>query len=373
MPQRLVVVGGGVMGLGAAWVHAKQGWSVDLYEAERPGAGASGAAAGMLGVAAEWAPQELDHARIGRASAALWPAFAELLEAASGVKVALDTAGTLLVARDRQEVEDLRRRHQWLAEAGIRSTWCDRAALQELEPELSPRMAAGLRCEDEHQVDNRQVVAALDEACRRAGVRVRSQRKVEGLHLERGSVCGVRMADEEVCTADRVVLANGAWLERLQGWPSPPPKMRPVKGQMLSLRMPVGALRHVVRAGSTYLVPKQDGRLVLGATQEEQGYDRSVTAGGVLRLLDHAWELLPIVEDWELLETWAGLRPTLAEGMPLVGPTGVEGLWMVAGHHRSGILELPLTLQGLQGMLRGEDPPETLRPCLASRWPGVHS
>lgn len=356
------------MGLGAAWVYAQRGWEALVIEADKPGAEASSAAAGMLGVAAEWSPQELVHCKIGRASAELWPEFVRRLEDEAALDVGFDRTGTLLVARDRQEVEDLQRRYGWLQEASLASELWSRDALREREPELSPRVIAGLFCPDEHQVDNRKVVQALAIVAERAGAEIRSGVPAKALLSRDGAVRGVELESGELISADRVIIAAGAKASLIGGWPVQPPRIRPIKGQALSLKMPEGALKHVIRAPGAYIVPKPGGRLLIGATQEERGFDKRVTAGAVIRLLDHAWEVLPVVEDWELDELWAGLRPAYIDGMPLVGPSKIDGLWFVAGHYRSGILELPLTLYGIEQMLNGEPPPEALESSLATRW-----
>ena len=356
-------------GLGIAWRLAERGHRVAVLERDRVGRGASWAAAGMLAPAAEIGFDELDLYALGRESLARWPAFALDLEGAAGRSVGLDTTGTLVVADDRDSARALRRLYQFQEAHGVPVSWLTGDEAAEVEPLLSPRVPGAVLSPTDHQVDNRAVVEALAEACRRAGVEIREETRVEAVVPGPG----VRLAGGEILGARAVVVAAGAWSGGVAGL-DPVLPVRPVKGQALALRMTDAVrIRHVVRGPRAYLVPKADGRLVVGATSEERGDDTAVTAGGLYRLLDGAVRLVPGVEELDVIETWAGLRPAARDHAPLLGRTGPEGVVAATGLYRHGFLLLPvvadLISREVEAVLAGS--PETapaLAPFVPSRF-----
>lgn len=349
----VAVIGAGLVGLGLAWRLAAAGARVTLFERGEPGREASWAAAGMLAAGAEAEPGEDALTRLTLESRAAWPAFAEALEAASGQSVDLRWDGTLLIALSRDDTEALRRQQAFAAARNIELTWLSGRAARRLEPALTPRVTAGLLSPQDGQVDNRRVVTALLAAARAAGVEIRSHSPVTALETLGGRATGV-WCGEVLHRADLVVLAAGAWSRELPGLPAAAqPPVRPVKGQMLALQMDPAAplLRHVVWTPTSYLVPRRDGRLIVGATVEEAGFDRRVTAGGLLSLLDGAWRALPGIEELPLNEIWTGLRPTARDDAPILGDSGLPGLVLATGHHRNGVLLLPVTADRLAAQI----------------------
>ncbi|MEM1041350.1 MAG: glycine oxidase ThiO [Bacteroidota bacterium] len=337
----VAVVGGGVVGLALAWRLAERGRRVTVLEREAVGRGASYAAAGMLAPAAEIQFEEADLYRLGRESLRRWPAFARDLEAASGIGVDYRGEGTLVVADDRDAAEALRRLYRFQQDHGVPVEWLTGAEAREIEPMLSPRLAAAVHSPEDHQVDNRRVLEALRVAAERAGVTVREQTPVRAVEPNATRPAVVTGEGERI-EASAVVLAAGAWVRSIDGI-EPAPPVRPVKGQMLSLQMERPfELRHVVRGPDAYLVPKSDGRLVVGATSEEQGFDTALTAGGLYRLLEAAVEVVPGIEELKVTETWAGLRPASRDHAPLIG-TAAPGVVLAAGHYRHGVLLTPVT------------------------------
>ena len=342
----VLIVGGGVIGLALGWRLAQRGRAVTILERGRAGHGASWAAGGMLASAAEVQFEEADLYRFGRESLRRWPAFARELEAASGLGVGYRTEGTLVVADDRDAAEALRRLFRFQQAHDVPVEWLTGREALEIEPFLSPKLAAAVHSPADHQVDNRRVVEALravieahPSATLREGVSARA--------VEPGERPAVVTEDGERIAARVVVLAAGAWTRGIGGI-EPAPPVRPMKGQMLALRMdrPFD-LRHVVRGPHAYLAPKADGRLVIGGTSEEMGFDTRVTAGGLYRLLEGAVEVVPGVEELEVVETWAGLRPASRDHAPLVGPSGAPGVVLATGHYRHGILLTPITADEL--------------------------
>ncbi|MGO9487726.1 MAG: glycine oxidase ThiO [Solirubrobacteraceae bacterium] len=359
-PQRhpdLLVVGGGVIGLTLAWRAGASGMSVTVIERDGLGEGTSRVAAGMLAPVAEVefgaaGRRLLD---LGLRSAALWPGFAEQLAEVSGVAVGLRRTGTLLLARDADEAAELERQLAFRRSLGLDVRALRPSAARALEPALAPALRMALEVPDDHAVDPRLVLAALRGACLAGGVALREHAPVARVVHRRGRVSGVTLQDGEQLAADTVALAAGAWTEEIGGLPAAPP-VRPVKGQIVRLRDPAGPglLERVVRFDGGYLVPRGDGRLVLGATVEEQGFELGATAGGVYELLRDARELVPGIAELEIEELSVGLRPGTPDNLPAIGPGALEGLVWATGHHRNGILLAPLTAELVLAALAGE-------------------
>ena len=373
----VAVVGGGVIGLCAAWRAAQRGLSVALIERDRPGAGASSVAAGMLAPVTEAEFADTGHRglRLGLAAAELWPACAADLREATGTDVGLRSTGTLVVARDRDEAEALEREIAFRESLGLRTARLRASQARELEPALAPTVRLALEAPDDHSVDPRLVLAALAGAAAAHGARIVSGAEVTAVELDDAGerVTGVALADGRRVGAEQVVIAAGAWSPGVTGLPeavSVP--VRPVKGQILRLRDPAGPglLTRVLRYEGGYVVPRGDGRYVLGATVEERGYDRTPTVGGVLEMLREARELLPGVTELVLEEVGVGLRPGSPDNLPFVGPGALSGLVWATGHHRNGILLAPLTGELVAATLTGEPPSELARDCDPGRLAG---
>jgi glycine oxidase len=369
-PPRVAVIGAGVAGLGIAWRLAAAGCPVDVFERGEAGRGASWAAAGMLAPGLEAEPGEERLLALNLASQRLWPAFRDQLEAASGTAIGYRADGTLAVALTRDDVERLRFACAFQRGLGIELEWLSGAEARQLEPHLRPGLAAAALCRSDHQVDSRRLVVALRQAFVAAGGRLREHAEVGALEIEAERVRGL-VVDGERCAADVVVLAAGAWSAKLEGLPTVArPPVRPVKGQMLALRMDPEQplLRHVLWAPKGYLVPKADGRLIVGGTVEERGFDPDLTAGGVLALLEAAWRALPAIEELPIDELWTGFRPTSRDDAPILGPTPIEGLFMATGQHRNGILLTPATALAVSEAILTGRSPELIREFTIDRF-----
>ncbi|HEX3884052.1 MAG TPA: glycine oxidase ThiO [Stellaceae bacterium] len=342
-----VVIGAGVIGLSLAWRLAQAGCRVRVYDRGEAGHGASWAAAGMLAATVETEPGEETLLTLTLASQRLWPEFARELEAASGVDIGYRTEGTIVVALNRDDSETLRHSYEFQKGLGLDLEWISAMEARRREPHLKPGVAAAVFCGNDHQVDNRCLVLALAAACRRAGVEIHQNRPVRELILKGGRAAGI-VTDEGEDRADVVVLAAGAWSRQIAGIPAAHlPPVRPIKGQMMALRMDPAAplIRHVVWAPHSYMVPRNDGRLIIGGTVEERGFDTELTAGGLLALLDGAWRAVPAIEELPIAETWVGFRPGSRDDAPMLGPSGIDGLAVATGHHRNGILLTPVSAQ----------------------------
>ena len=365
---RVAIIGAGVIGLGIAWRLAQRGAAVTVFDQGAAGAGASHAAAGMLAACAEAEPGEEALTTLGRASQALWPAFAAELEQASGPGVDLRTEGTLVVAQTADDLARLRHQLQFQQSLGLPLDLISAAEARRREPHLAG-LAGAVFSPQDHQVDNRKLAAALRIAAERAGAVIREHEGVDGLVVVHGRATGVRLRSGTEWPADTVVLAAGAWSRNIAGIPAPPP-VRPVKGQMLALRIDAAAplVSHVIWAPNVYLVPRRDGRLIVGATVEEKGFDQTLTAGGVLALLEAAWRVVPAIEELAIDEMWVGHRPGSRDDAPILGPGPLDGLIYATGHHRNGILLTPVTADAIARLVLDREVDAAIRPFADERF-----
>lgn len=370
----VLVVGGGIIGLVTAWRAAQRGLSTAVVD-PAPGGGAAHVAAGMLAAVTELQYGEQTLLELNLASARRYPSFAAELEDATGLGVGYRPCGTLAVALDADDRADLRELHAFQASLGLRSEWLSGRDCRRLEPMLAPGVRGGLRVDGDHQVDPRRLAAALLRAAELAGV-VLHRRSAARIETVRDHATGAVLDDGTVITAEQTVLATGS---RSGGMPGVPehalPPVRPVKGQILRLRIPPGhapflsrTVRAVVRGGHVYLVPRENGELVVGATSEELGWDTTVTAGGVYELLRDAHELVPGLTELPLVETLAGLRPASPDNAPLLGRSALPGLLLATGHHRNGVLLTPVTGDVMAELLTTGSVPESARPFSPARF-----
>ncbi len=360
-----LVIGGGIVGLVTAWRAAQRGVRIALADPE-PGGGAAWVAAGMLAAVTELHYGEQTLLGLNMASARRYPDFVAELEEASGQDVGYRACGTLAVAFDADDRAHLRELHTFQQGLGLESEWLTGRECRRLEPMLAPGVHGGLRVAGDHQVDPRRLTAALLTACERAGVAFHRAR-VERLLVDGDRATGVELTGGVRLAAERTVLAAGSLSGRLAGVPDDVlPPVRPVKGQVMRLSVPERyapflsrTVRAVVRGGPVYLVPRENGELVIGATSEELGWDTTVTAGGVYELLRDAHEVVPGITELPLVETCAGLRPGSPDNAPMLGPTALPGLLLATGHFRNGVLLTPITGDVMaEALTSGELPPE---------------
>ncbi len=380
MPQQsdrydVAIVGGGIAGLAVAWRAQQRGLRTVVLERDRLAGAATRVAAGMLAPISEARSGERELLALNRASLALYPAFVEELADASGRDPGFTRCGTLAVARDRDEAEALERE---LAEREALGLPVERLLASEArrrEPALAPTLRLALDVPDDHAVDPRALSAALATAVERAGGVLHEGAEVARIALDGDRVEGVSLTTGERVEADQVVIAAGAWAGALDGLPAHARvPVRPVKGQIMRLRDPAGPglLTRVLRMQPGYLVPRGDGRYVLGATMEEQGFDTAPTAGGIFELLRDAIELVPGLSELQVEEVAAGLRPGTPDNAPVLGAGALHGLQWAAGCFRHGILLAPLVAEVLAATLSGEPPPDVALPFGAARFAPVH-
>lgn len=378
----VLVVGGGLIGLGIGWELARAGLRVTVVErdaAEAGRTGASWAAAGMLAPMAETGFQEEPQLALGRASLEMYPSWVAEVEAASGIRADYRAEGSLIVAVDRDDAAWLERVARTQTALGLTPKRIRGAEAREMEPHLSPTVNAAIFAQTDHQIDNRLLWRSVRAAFLAAGGELLEGREATRLLLKGGRAAGVWVREgggeagtEGPLEANRTVVCAGAWTRLLlSAEPAAPlvPPIRPVKGQILSLEMSeLLTISHVVRGRRVYMAPKSDGRLVVGATSEERGFDRDLTAGAVMDLLREAWETMPGVYDLAIREMWTGLRPASRDNAPVLGRTELEGLFVATGHYRNGVLLTPITARTMRDLLVDRVESELIRPFRLERF-----
>jgi glycine oxidase len=354
--MKVVVIGGGIAGLSIGWRLVQQGAEVTVLERAQPGMGATWASAGMIAPAAEGGDENSPDIALGRASAAMWPAFAAEIEEKSGRKIGYEKSGTLIVANNADELEALSARAK--GSAKILSTRDARA----LEPMLKPEIAGALFDTDDAMVDNRAIGLALARAFVRAGGVLSSNEAVVRVEMHGDKVTGA-LTPFSHHHADAFVLAAGAWTSQIEGLPPHVmPPVIPVKGEMIALAPPegVGVPSHVIWGNGIYIVPRIR-RLFIGATLTRNGFDTSPTGEAEDWLFTRATEVLAPLYEWEVSEHWTGLRPGSPDDLPLLGATSVANLFVASGQYRNGILFAPAIAEAMCSLVLGRSPSFDIR------------
>ena len=367
----LVVVGAGVIGLAIGWRAATRGLATVVLDAETPARGATHAAAGMLAPVNEVTFGEERLLRLNLEAARRYPEFVRELEGLTGVDTGYTPCGTLTVALDRDDAELLRRLHEFQRSLGLESEWLRASECRRIEPALAPRITGGIRSAIDHQVDPRALSRALADALERSGAALRANAPVAALFGDDDRIAGVELRSGERIGARHIVVAAGWRSADLAGIPPEAAvPVRPVKGQILRLRATPRATvpRRVVGTPEVYVVPRASGEIVIGATVEERGADTTVTAGGVLELLRRAYEVLPGIEELELVEASAGLRPASPDNAPIAGASTLPGLIWATAHWRNGILLAPITAAAVVDPLLGDPAPDEMAPFTPARF-----
>ncbi len=362
----VAIVGAGIIGCALARELAHGGARVTLLERGRPGSEASAAAAGMLGPRAECeAPGPL--LTLGVASLALYGDVARGLCDETGIDPEYEREGVLYVALDADDERLLGARADWQGRAGFPVERLDAHQVRSLEPGLAEDARAGFLFPEDHRVDNVRLTRAYAVAAARLGVELRTGISVRRVLHERGRALGVEAAGGSIA-AGAVVNAAGAWSDELAPRPGHLP-VKPVRGQMAMLLMARPPFRHAIYSRGVYLVPRRDGRLLAGSTYEDVGFDKRVTAEAMGGILARTLHLAPILGAATLADTWAGLRPGSADGLPILGgDPEIAGLYYATGHYRNGILLAPATARALAELVLGGRTSYDLAPFAIERF-----
>jgi len=348
----VIVVGAGLIGLAVAFELAERGATVRVYDRGEPGRGASWAGAGML---APYTERITDEALLKLCASSLqeYPSFVKRVFAASGIDARLRLEGVVYAAFDDVVLAALRDEGNALRARGVDCAMLDRSSALTAEPWLGAELVGALLKRGEGHVDNRRLGRALAAACDARGVRI-ERSSVVRVECDARRALGVT-SDRGFVPAAAIVNACGAWAAALQGPPpSCIPPIEPIKGQMIALAVPIDFVRRATWVPGAYLVPREDGRLLVGATVEAAGFDDRVTARGIHELLHAALAAAPALAGFSVIESWSGLRPATPDGLPFLGETPVAGFFLAAGHYRNGILLAPATARLIADAIEGE-------------------
>jgi len=351
-----LVVGGGVIGCAVAWELARQGRMVNVIERDVPGRGATWAAGGMLSPLSEAACAE-PFFRLAVESLDLWPSFATRIARTVGIDVEYRPAGKLHAAFTAGEAEALAGMQARGAGFGVQKLSGDEA--RALEPALSPAVRSALLVGRDHRVNTRVLGDALWKCAERAGATFRVGAGVRRIHARGARVASVELADGARIDCTELVIAAGAWSGNLEGLPRNLP-VHPVRGQMFAVEPGPGGVRleHTIEAPGCYLIPRESGRIVVGATSERVGFEPGPTAAGLAPLMHAAMRVLPALGTLPLMEMWAGFRPATPDDLPLIGAEpSMRGVYYATGHYRNGVLLAPITAAIVSSLAAGQPTP----------------
>jgi len=355
-PVDVLIIGAGIMGTSAAWELARHGVQCLVLERSVPGAEASSAAAGILGAQAEaHAPGPM--AELCLQSRARYAKFAATLGKETRIDVGYRECGVLRVGFERAALSKLVQSSAWQSKQRLSVEKLASRALAALEPALSPKLAGGVRFAGDSRIDPKALLRALHIAALARGARFQSGAFVRRVALEDGRAVGVVLDDGSELRARNVVVAAGSWTTLIDGIGVPAGRVIPARGQIVEVELPTPPLSHVVFGPGAYLVPRDDGRVLIGSTLEFVGYEREVTAGAVRDLLLHATALVPALERAALRATWSNFRPYTKDELPLLGATQIPGLFLSTGHYRNGILLAPISAEIVRTAVLGQRAP----------------
>ena len=343
----VLIIGGGIIGLSIAWRLIGIGKKVVVVDKRNLGKEASWAAAGMLSGRLDLKPSEKRLLPIFEKSHHAWPKFAKELENKSGKRIGYRKEGTLMIACDINEEQKLKNNYNFLKNNNIHVSWLSGNKIREKEPYVSNNVLSGFFSPEDHHVNNRYILDALITILKKNknNCIFKENTEVEKIITDKDQVIGVQTRNETIKTKE-IIICSGAWTNKIKNIEIKEVPIRPVKGQMVCLKMPknTSLLKHILWRENVYLVPRDNSDLIIGATEEEMGFDKSLTAGGIYNLLKIAREVLPAIENLSIVESWAGLRPATRDEAPIIGPSKkIKGLIYATGHHRNGILLAPLT------------------------------
>ncbi len=368
MHPDVIVVGGGLMGCSVAYRLAKDGARVVVLERSIPGAEASSAAAGILGPTVESYDDALA-LQLGRRSREMHAELADELDELFGVDVGFRRCGVVKVAFTAQELSELDSQASTLEVHGVR---CDRWTPEDLkqeEPAANPEALGALSIAEDAQVEPKKLLSTVALGAEREGATFRSGSTVRAVVVDGGRVRGVQLGDE-VIEAGRVVVAAGSWTTLIPGLPFGPEIIHPVRGQMIATHTRPPIFRRIVFGAGGYVVTRPDGRVLCGSTMERVGFERGITFGGMADVIGKATRIAPALRSASIEEHWSNFRPGTPDGLPLVGETRVEGLYLASGHYRNGILLAPLTAELISQAMSGAAPSREAQSLSPHRFEG---
>ncbi len=351
--QEVLIIGGGVIGLTIARQLRKKGVGrITILERGRVGEESSHAAAGMLAVQAETDEAD-DFFRLCDDSNKLYPEFARELLDETGVDIELEQSGTLYAAFTENDVGEIRRRYEWQTKSGLPVEHLSAEAVRKIEPFISPDVRGALFFPNDWQVENRKLLAALRKYAETNQIEIVEHKKVKNLLIENGKIFGAE-TDAQKFTAETVVLTTGAWTSLIKTDGLTMPNVKPIRGQIVCYQTAKRLFQRVIYSPRGYLVPRRDGRILIGATVEDAGFDKTVTEAGTKFLRENALEIAPSLANLNITEQWAGLRPCEADNLPILGAfPAARNLFIATAHYRNGILLAPKTAEIITDLIVG--------------------
>lgn len=343
--MEILIIGGGVIGLSIAReLHRRGATRIRIVERGRAGREASWAAAGMLAPNAE--TEEFDEFfRLCSQSNAMYPCFVAELFDETGIDIEFDNNGTLFLLGANANSAEIEKRIEKQRGHGVRVDRVSASELRKIEPNLDAGVGEALFFHDDRQVDNRKLIEALLEYCKRCEIEIYENIEIRNLLRENGRIFGAESTKMRF-SADQTILATGAWTNIVKiGGAELPFSVKPIRGQMFALRGAGRTLRHVIRSPKVYLVPRKDGRILVGATAEDAGFDNRVQPQALEELRKAALGIAPGLDNFEMVESWCGFRPFAPDSLPIIGPMQDKGLWAATAHYRNGILLAPITAE----------------------------
>lgn len=363
----IAIVGGGIIGCTLAYELARKGISVTLVERGAIGGEASWASAGIISPPSQKMTPAV-RVELTARSIAAYPWLVAAVQEETGIDTGFRQWGELLVARDENDVVRLQALLSWQGDLGFDSEWVEPHELRALEPALPEGLLGAVLANDAAAVNVHRLTRALALAAANRGATIHEHTPALGLAVEQDRVTGVRLADGTL-HADRVILAAGAWTARFGADLGQPLPTLPVKGQMLAIGGAPRWPQHIIAGAGGFLIPRTDGTVAVGATEEEAGFDKRVTPAGLRALIGLVEALGPELLDGEVVATWAGLRPGTSDREPIVGQVpGYENLWVASGHHRTGVQLAIGTAELLVASLIAGAPDPLLDPLSPARF-----
>ncbi len=350
----IIIIGGGICGLSIAWELLKNNCTVSIYDKGDIGEGATNYSGGMLAGGIENEPSEAKLWDLTAYSQDLWCTYYPELEKESGLSIDYRNNGTMMVATNTDDMAQIEFLHAYQQKLGVDVDLLTARNISKLEPHL--KTVGGMICRKDHQVDSRLLVKALIKAIKNRGGEIHTHSPVKSINSTNGTADGITLKDGTILKSDKVVLCGGVYSPTIKGINDIIP-VRPLKGQMLSLQMDrqFPLLEYVVWTPKTYLIPKSDGSLLVGATVEEDGFNMDNTAGGIFALLEGAWRALPATEDLKIKHMWVAHRPTARDDCPILSPLSLSNAFVATGHHRNGILLTPATGKLMADLILDKD------------------
>ncbi len=369
--QKILVIGAGIIGLSIARALHKQGAGrIKVIERQQIGKEASFAAAGMLAPHVE-AEQKDIFFNFCVESNKLYGAFVSEIFEETGIDVEFFSDGIIYLAFTEDDLEKLKHRYGWQSKAKIKVEFLQSQEIRKIEPFISPNVIAGLIYPEDGQVENRKLLFALEKSLHLSGVEIVQNTEVTNLIAQNGRIEAVETNKGEKIFADVIILATGAWtsLIKLNNRNLAFPEIKPIRGQMITFKTNKKFFEHVLHSPRGYVVPRKDGRILVGATAENVGFDKSVTNSGIEFLSDIGLEISPSLSKLKISDKWAGLRPMASDGLPVLGEfPEVKNLFVAAGHYRNGILLAPITAKILTEKIVSNSESEYLQAFSPSRF-----